>query len=174
MAYFDGKLIRKQSSSQKRYFSENINLTLVYFRTDQIISEIDSCFSVCTKVEESIKKTIFSKQNCLKKAFEGKLLNDTELDICHKKLDWKPREKLLERIKAEKKMNNKIEIYQTDDNQTRIDVIFEEGTVWLDAYHISSIFDVQRPAIVKHINNIYNSEELTISSNLFHFGTGCC
>lgn len=61
-------------------------------------------------------------------------------------------------------MENQIEIYQGSDGQTQIEVKFEEDTVWLDSHAMSSIYDVQRPAIVKHINNIYKSKELKIES----------
>ncbi|MEW6773398.1 MAG: virulence protein RhuM/Fic/DOC family protein [Bacteroidota bacterium] len=36
-----------------------------------------------------------------------------------------------------------------------------KDTVWLDAHLIAILFDVQRPAIVKHIKNIYESGELS-------------
>jgi len=57
-------------------------------------------------------------------------------------------------------MENQIEIYQSQDGQTQIEVKFGEETVWLDAHALAEIFSVQRPAIVKHINNIYKSSEL--------------
>ena len=51
-------------------------------------------------------------------------------------------------------MQNQIEIYQSQDGQTQIEVQFGEETVWLDAHSLAEIFSVQRPAVVKHINNI--------------------
>lgn len=57
-------------------------------------------------------------------------------------------------------MENEIEIYTTPDGETRIDVRFEQETVWMDAHSIAQLFDVQRPAVVKHIGNIYKSGEL--------------
>jgi len=57
-------------------------------------------------------------------------------------------------------MKNQIEIYQSQDGQTQIEVKFGEDTVWLDAHSLAEIFSVQRPAVVKHINNIYKSGEL--------------
>jgi len=42
----------------------------------------------------------------------------------------------------------------------KIQVKLEKGTVWLDAHLIAKIFDVNRPAIVKHINKIYKTGEL--------------
>jgi len=41
-----------------------------------------------------------------------------------------------------------------------IRVKLEKDTVWLDAHSIAKNFDVNRPAIVKHINNIYKTGEL--------------
>lgn len=57
-------------------------------------------------------------------------------------------------------MENQIEIFKTKDNQTEVKVRFEQETVWLDAHMIASLFTVNRPAIVKHIQNIYKSDEL--------------
>ena len=57
-------------------------------------------------------------------------------------------------------MENQIEIFKTKDNQTEVKVRFENETLWLDAHMIASLFTVNRPAIVKHIQNIYKSEEL--------------
>lgn len=57
-------------------------------------------------------------------------------------------------------MKNKIEIYKTSDNNTEIIVQFDQDTVWLDAHLIAKLFGVNRPAVVKHIGNIYKSLEL--------------
>ena len=61
-------------------------------------------------------------------------------------------------------MKNQIEIFKSKDGQTQIEVKFDKATIWLDALLIASLFDVQRPAIVKHINNIYKSNELSKES----------
>ena len=53
----------------------------------------------------------------------------------------------------------KIEIFKTQKG-TDVQVILENDTLWLDSRLISEIFDIQRPAVVKHINNIYASGEL--------------
>lgn len=57
--------------------------------------------------------------------------------------------------------NSEIKIYNTEDGSTQIDVKFENETVWLDAHLIAKLFNVNRPAIVKHIRNIYKSNELS-------------
>ena len=43
---------------------------------------------------------------------------------------------------------------------TQIEVILQNENVWLEVNSIASLFNVQRPAIVKHISNIYGEEEL--------------
>lgn len=43
-------------------------------------------------------------------------------------------------------------------------VTLENDTVWLDAHLIARLFDVNRPAIVKHLNNIYKTGELSKKS----------
>ena len=57
-----------------------------------------------------------------------------------------------------------IVIYQTPDKKVKIDVSLENETIWLDAHKIAKIFDVNRPAIVKHIVNIYKTGELSENS----------
>ena len=51
-------------------------------------------------------------------------------------------------------------IYETKDGETSIDVRMEEETVWLTQEQIAILFGTKRPAITKHLNNIYKSEEL--------------
>ncbi len=48
--------------------------------------------------------------------------------------------------------------------KNRLEVRLEKETVWLDAHQIASLFGVKRPAVVKHINNIYKSDELNEKS----------
>ncbi len=52
-----------------------------------------------------------------------------------------------------------IEIFKTEKG-TEINVQLDNNTVWLDAHLIAALFNVQRPAIVKHIGNIYKAAEL--------------
>lgn len=42
----------------------------------------------------------------------------------------------------------------------KLEVRLQEDTVWLNAHLMAKLFDVNRPAVVKHINNIYRSGEL--------------
>jgi prophage maintenance system killer protein len=52
-------------------------------------------------------------------------------------------------------------IYEAPDGQTSIDVKLEKDTVWLNQYQMADLFDTDRTSIVKHIKNIYKSEELS-------------
>lgn len=45
-------------------------------------------------------------------------------------------------------------------NGPEIRVTLDNESVWLDARQIARLFDVNRPAIVKHVNNIYKTSEL--------------
>ncbi len=69
--------------------------------------------------------------------------------------------------------NNQIVIYQTEDGQTQVDVRLENETVWLTQKQIAELFGTKRPAITKHLKNIYASEELDKNSTcsiLEHMG----
>ena len=55
---------------------------------------------------------------------------------------------------------NDIIFYEDDNGKFKIEVLLENENVWLNVNSIAMLFDVQRPAIVKHINNIYTDEEL--------------
>ncbi|WP_094227715.1 restriction endonuclease subunit S [Methanolobus psychrotolerans] len=76
-----------------------------------IVSEIEMRLSVCDKVEqdiaENLEKAEALRQSILKKAFEGKLLSERELEEVRKAEDWEPAEVLLERVKGEKAIAGK-------------------------------------------------------------------
>lgn len=59
---------------------------------------------------------------------------------------------------------NNIIFYEDENGNSKVEVILKEDNVWLNANAIANLFNVQRPAIVKHINNIYNDEELDKNS----------
>ncbi|WP_346859971.1 restriction endonuclease subunit S [uncultured Draconibacterium sp.] len=76
----------------------------------QIVQEIESRLSVCDKVEQSISESLIKaealRQSILKKAFEGKLLSEAEIEQCKKEADYEPASGLLTRI--ERSRNEKI------------------------------------------------------------------
>ncbi len=55
---------------------------------------------------------------------------------------------------------SKIEIYQSKNGQTAIDVTFDNETIWLNQIQISSLFNTNRTSVTKHLNNIFKSGEL--------------
>lgn len=61
-------------------------------------------------------------------------------------------------------LDNKIIIYQTDDGKTQLDVKLENETVWLTQTQMAELFQTDRTVIVRHIHNIYKSEELEENS----------
>lgn len=54
-------------------------------------------------------------------------------------------------------------LYQPDE-AVKLEVRLEDETVWLTQEQIADLFGTKRPAITKHLNNIYKSGELDIDS----------
>lgn len=59
---------------------------------------------------------------------------------------------------------NSIEIYQSKDGTVQLNVKLENESVWLTQSQMAELFGVDRTSIVRHIRNIYKSEELDESS----------
>ena len=57
-------------------------------------------------------------------------------------------------------------LYQPDE-AVKLEVRLEDETVWLTQEQIADLFGTKRPAITKHLNNIYKSGELDIDSTCF-------
>ena len=57
-----------------------------------------------------------------------------------------------------------IVIYQSKDGQTKLDVQLKEETVWLTQKQIAELFGTKRPAITKHLSNIFKTGELAQDS----------
>jgi len=55
---------------------------------------------------------------------------------------------------------SEIVLYTTTDGKIKIDTIFQNETIWLTQKKMAGLFDVKRPAITKHLKNIFKSEEL--------------
>ncbi len=62
------------------------------------------------------------------------------------------------------KKPSEIIIYKNRNGENQIDVRLENETIWLDAHQLGSIFEVDRTVIVKHIQNIYKTNELEENS----------
>lgn len=66
---------------------------------------------------------------------------------------------------------SEIIFYHTDDGNIKIEVFYQDETFWMTQKKIAELFGVQRPAITKHLKNIFYSGELdedSVSSILEH------
>jgi len=73
----------------------------------------------------------------------------------------------------ENKKNKKqsIVIYQAKSGAIELRGDFGKETIWATQDQIAKLFGTQRPAITKHLNNIFNTKELnknSVSSILEH------
>ena len=57
-------------------------------------------------------------------------------------------------------------IYQTEDGLIKIDVSFENDTVWLSKNQMAELFQRDRSVISKHIKNVFDEGELSPESNV--------
>ena len=56
--------------------------------------------------------------------------------------------------------NSQIVIYQTETGETKLDVHFENETVWLTQLQMSELFGKSKKTISEHIGNIFKEGEL--------------
>lgn len=66
-------------------------------------------------------------------------------------------------------MENPIEIFNTNDNQTIVQVRFDHDTVWLNQKQMGDLFGKDSDTIGLHLRNIYNEEELEENSTTEFF-----
>lgn len=73
----------------------------------EIVNELESRFSVLDELEKAVDHALQQaealRQSILKKAFEGRLLSEAELAAVRNDPEYEPADKLLERIRAERK-----------------------------------------------------------------------
>ena len=63
-------------------------------------------------------------------------------------------------------MNNPIEIYQTADGQTQVEVRFEQETVWLSQAQMVVLFGRDQSVISRHIRQAVHEGEISEKSNM--------
>ena len=56
--------------------------------------------------------------------------------------------------------SNNLLIYKNSDGNVIVDAIYKDETLWLTQKGMAKVFDVQVPAISKHLKNIFDEEEL--------------
>jgi len=62
-------------------------------------------------------------------------------------------------------------LYTSNEGKVNIEVFLQDETIWLTQKTISELYGVQRPAITKHLKNIFDCGELqedSVSSILEH------
>jgi len=74
-------------------------------------------------------------------------------------------------------------LYTAEGGAVKVEVLYKEETVWLTQKALAELFGVQRPAITKHLKNIFETGELaenSVGSILEHtavdgkaYGTKC-
>jgi len=55
-------------------------------------------------------------------------------------------------------------LYTTPDGKVHVEVFFKDETVWLTQKKMAELFDVNVPAVSKHLKNIFKEEELEENS----------
>lgn len=74
-------------------------------------------------------------------------------------------------MKNQSEHKGDIVIYKAENGQSAIDVRLKGETIWLNQQQVAELFGTQRPAITKHLKNIFASGELeqkSVSSILEH------
>lgn len=112
--YFFKFAKRKISAWAPATAQKNINLNILeniimpfcsIAEQKQVVMEIETRLSVCDNIQANIDNGLNTasalRQSILKRAFEGKLLSEEELEDCKKEPDWESAEKLLDKIKDE-------------------------------------------------------------------------
>lgn len=67
--------------------------------------------------------------------------------------------------------NSNIIMYTTEDGLTKIEVTFEEDTVWLSLERMTELFQRDKSTISRHIKNIFSEGELRQESTVAKFAT---
>lgn len=63
-------------------------------------------------------------------------------------------------------MTNNIILYENESGKIKVDVRFENENFWLTQKAMAALFGVEVPAISKHLNNIYETDELQKESTI--------
>ena len=68
-------------------------------------------------------------------------------------------------------MNSQFLIYQNQEGDIKIDVRFEDETIWLSQAEMSVLFSKDKRTISEHISNIFKEGELDENSVIRNFRT---
>ena len=67
--------------------------------------------------------------------------------------------------------NSELIIYTTEDGLTKVDVTFDNETVWLSLDQIANLFQRDKSTISRHIKNVFEEGELERNSVVANFAT---
>lgn len=62
------------------------------------------------------------------------------------------------------KMTDEVLIYKTPDSEVRVEIMIHDENLWLTQEKIAQLFGVKRPAVTKHLSNIFKEGELNKDS----------
>jgi hypothetical protein len=62
------------------------------------------------------------------------------------------------------KYTSEIILFSSSDGNVRVEVFYSGETFWLTQKRMAELFDVEVPAISKHLKNIFETEELKDSA----------
>ena len=62
--------------------------------------------------------------------------------------------------------NGEILLYNYEGSNTYVDVYFKDETFWMTQSGMAELFDVNVPAVSKHLKNIYDEEELSLDATV--------
>jgi hypothetical protein len=68
-----------------------------------------------------------------------------------------------------KESDSQIVLYRTEDGQTQVEVNLQRETVWLDTHQMARLFDRDRTVILRHLSNVYKTNELDKQSTCANF-----
>ena len=67
--------------------------------------------------------------------------------------------------------NSELIIYTTEDGLTKVDVTFDNDTVWLSLDQMANLFQRDKSTISRHIKNVFEEGELDRNSVVANFAT---
>jgi hypothetical protein len=56
-------------------------------------------------------------------------------------------------------MKGEILIYQSEDQNTQVEVRLKDESIWVNQYQMEELFQTDRTSIVKHLKNIFSTGE---------------
>ena len=71
----------------------------------------------------------------------------------------------------EKGNNSEVIIYQTEDGQTKVEVLFNDNNVWLPLDKIAQLFGRNKSTVSRHLKNVFEEGELEQNSVVANFAT---